>query len=488
MKSLLACFLFLFNTCLVLAQDKNSIWVFGDSSGIDFGTGAFPTPIRTGIDSRGSCSSISDSTGHLLFYCFTRATIGGPSTLVYNTNHQLMENGDTITGEGWYNELVIVPKPNTPYHYYIFSLGVIHSPGLYYSEVDMSMNNGLGKIITKNSQVGSYLAWDAMAAVKHGNGVDWWLVTKNYDYVNYLNIFFVYLITKDTIVQTSQLIGTPQLGNGANITFNSDGSKLLLTTLNGLIETYDFDRCSGLFSNANQIINFQNTPRFFGSCFSPSGRFVYVSTNTNPNLLWQLDLNSTSIWSSRILLATIPSTNTFFGQIKLAPDNKLYMASAWWDGSNYNYPYPDSAFYPQNTNLSVVNFPDNLGTACDLTLNSFYLGGTRVYYGLPNNPNYSLPALAGSVCDTLLNDEFSAINNIKTIQVSNNPTRDFITISLLEEFPITIKMYNEMGQFISEFIIDKSPMNIDLTKYNSGLYILKFETKQGSQSMKILKI
>ena len=42
-----------------------------------------------------------------------------------------------------------------------------------------------------------------------------------------------------------------------------------------------------------------------------------------------------------------------------------------------------------------------IGTACGYAPYSFYLGGKRTYYGLPNNPDYDLPALIGSPCDSL---------------------------------------------------------------------------------------
>lgn len=54
-----------------------------------------------------------------------------------------------------------------------------------------------------------------------------------------------------------------------------------------------------------------------------------------------------------------------------------------------------------NENLSVVNYPDSLGAACDFQPFSFYLGGKRTYWGLPNNPDYNLGAIIGSPCDTL---------------------------------------------------------------------------------------
>src|SRR5215216_1283827 len=88
------------------SQSRNNIWCFGDSAGIDFSNLNNPVPIFTSLDTRGSSASISDSLGNLLFYANTRATIAGNTTLVWNMQNQLMENGDSIVGEGWYKELI----------------------------------------------------------------------------------------------------------------------------------------------------------------------------------------------------------------------------------------------------------------------------------------------------------------------------------------------------------------------------------------------
>jgi hypothetical protein len=70
---------------------------------------------------------------------------------------------------------------------------------------------------------------------------------------------------------------------------------------------------------------------------------------------------------------------------------------------NFGWPYPDTstAYTTINNNLSVINYPDSLGTACDFQPFSFNLGAGRTYFGLPNNPDYELGAWVGSPCDTL---------------------------------------------------------------------------------------
>ena len=106
------------------------MWCFGDSAGIDFSNISNPSPITTGLRTRGSCASISDTSGNLLFYANTRAASGTYSTLVYDTQNNIMPNGDTIMGTGWYNELVIVPNPANDSTYILFSLGVTSFYGI----------------------------------------------------------------------------------------------------------------------------------------------------------------------------------------------------------------------------------------------------------------------------------------------------------------------------------------------------------------------
>jgi hypothetical protein len=145
-------------------QNRNNIWCFGDSAGIDFNQ-TVPAPISTSLDTRGSCGSIADSSGNLLFYANTRSGFGLKSTRVWNKNHDLMQNGDSIIGQGWYNELMIIPLPDDKDKYYLFTVSVAAQYGFYYSIIDMSLNGGLGAVVEKNTMLDSYKAWDAIGAV-----------------------------------------------------------------------------------------------------------------------------------------------------------------------------------------------------------------------------------------------------------------------------------------------------------------------------------
>ena len=92
------------------------------------------------MDGRGSCASISNDNGALLFYTATMPEYFGPAgfeTFVFDQNHSVMQNGDSIVGRAWYQELVIVPNPAMDSTYYLFSISVTENYGLVYSVIDM---------------------------------------------------------------------------------------------------------------------------------------------------------------------------------------------------------------------------------------------------------------------------------------------------------------------------------------------------------------
>ena len=61
-------FLFLFVLEFSYAQNKNINWCFGDSAGINFSNLNSPTNFKSAVKTRGSCASISDTNGNMLFY------------------------------------------------------------------------------------------------------------------------------------------------------------------------------------------------------------------------------------------------------------------------------------------------------------------------------------------------------------------------------------------------------------------------------------
>ena len=488
-KVWLPIFLYFIFFISVYSQNRNSIWCFGDSAGIDFRNVSMPVPISTSLDTRGSCLSVSDSLGNLLFYAGTRAN-GSPARtgIIYNMNHEIMQNGDSIEGQGWYHELLIIPFPSDLNKYFLFSLNITTIHDFHYSIIDMNEDNGLGAVVSKNILIKNDSVCDAMTAVKHGNGRDWWVIIKSWGNPTDFT-FYEYLITPDTIEERIIEAGTNSNTGLGTLCFSKDGNKLAFVSFRGVIEIFDFDRCTGEFLNV-KIVHPQwnlNYAQYFGAAFSPSGNLLYISDTNEESRLFQFDLTASDVWASRETLATITTTRNAGGNLKLGPDDKIYWSCAYYIGGAFPYPYADSVYHTENMNLSVINDPDIQGQGCNFSLFSFYLGGKRTYWGLPNNPDYELGALWGSSCDSLTNGITEPIDDKKLFQIYPNPFENEITIHSI--YPINGKLIiqDELGKvlFTENFSGNK---NFILSFLPAGIYFFSIETKEKVFREKFVKL
>ncbi|MBK8414881.1 MAG: T9SS type A sorting domain-containing protein [Bacteroidetes bacterium] len=283
-----------------------------------------------------------------------------------------------------------------------------------------------------------------------------------------------------------QNIGTPTDNGFMHTTFSKDGSKYLVVNYRGLIEVYDFDRCSGLFSNVTVIESERLpslVPKYTGNAFSASGRYIYVSTTDNADTyLYQFDLLAPDITASKTLIYSV-QTPSYFGYMRLAPDNKIYCSLNYYDGIN-TYPYTDSLNNNFNQNMSVINYPDSAGTACGFSPFSFYLGGNETYWGMPNNPDYDLPALAGSLCDTLvgIGDALQRQQAALNVFYHSAWEKSFINASNLKGKTGKLLVYDMQGK-----IVHSEPLKIlngyytrDLSMIGmaDGVYLIVLETEQ----------
>ena len=475
------------------AQNRNSVWVFGDSSLVDFGNAGSPVTGVSGMDGRGSCVSISDTSGSLLFYAFTRATIFGNSGLVYNKQHELMVNGDDILGQGWYNEMVILPSPNNSNQYYLFSIGVTNSSdyGLFYSVIDMSLDGGLGAVTQKNIMLDSVPAVDCLKAIKHGNGRDWWLLFRKWDPTGLTanKRYYKYLIDPTGVaLNNSEAIGSTITTNAAQIAVSSDGSKIAFINRKGVINIMNFDRCTGDLSQVNILQEESSNLSvglYFTAEFSPNGQFLYVTRIDTVSILLQYDLSQPNPTLSRDTIYTFTNSYYTTGTLRLAPDNKIYLSNAWAYGYQWNYPYQDSAYTFVNMNLSVINDPDQPGSACNFQPYSFSLGGKRTYWGLPNNPDYELPSVAGSPCDTLVGmNEFPVQETHPNLFVyySLQWQTAFINANQLSGTSGKLQVFDASGKLVFEESTKINPpyytKNLNCTSFAKGIYVVTLESDE----------
>src|SRR5690606_15338662 len=112
--------LLLFLLCFVFSYGQNeaSNWYFGNNAGINFDINTENTTALTDVQlsTVEGCTTISDSNGSLILYT--------DGTTVYNNAHNVIANGAGLLGDASSSKsAIIVPNPNDPDIYYIFTVG-----------------------------------------------------------------------------------------------------------------------------------------------------------------------------------------------------------------------------------------------------------------------------------------------------------------------------------------------------------------------------
>lgn len=349
-------------------------------------------------------TSICDRYGKLQFY--------SNGCVISNRNHEMMDNGEIHVGyytngfcadsSLYYSNAVpqsILALPNFKYDslYFVINRKLDAPSGfnatigtkLYLNVVDMRKNQGLGQVVLKHLEIlTDTTECEGLQAVPHANGRDWWVITPKFRSNCY---FVIYLDAEGNTTVTEQCLGTeygPEYWLGQS-TFSPDGNKFVRFHWKYKLNIFDFDRCTGMLSNA-QAISFPDIEFFRAGCaFSRSSRYLYTTTHTK---LFQFDMQAPDIAASRTFIADWDGFNTPF-------NTKFYMANLALDGKVY------VGCPGQHKHIHVVNEPELPGTACDSQQHSIELF-TSNFWSFPNQAHTRLGPLDGSACDTL------GINNV----------------------------------------------------------------------------
>jgi len=366
----------LFGITFSFAQKQTNIWYFGLQAGLDFNSGS-PIALTNNalpISEWNGSASFSDQNGNLLFY--------SDGKTILNRNHELMLNGTLFSQyESRGVNMIVAPKPGSSSIYYLFYIGLLQNApsniqyaGLMYSEIDMSLDNGLGgvTISKKNSNINSN--GFNLSATLHANGHDIWLVS--YEKKN--RTFYSYLISDSGISVTpiTSVVGVtqhPNVGGWTYVKLAPNGKKLFLIEYDAFL--FDFNNANGMVVGNPLIMSFsdivkENYYLDLGYAeFSASGNVLYISARgweREGGALYQFDLNASDIAGSKVVLATSNQYYHWFNDLQIGTDQKIYVS----------VPYSDY--------LSVINAPETLGLGCGLDMNGMYLNGRRGLYELPH--------------------------------------------------------------------------------------------------------
>ena len=424
---------------------QNKVWAFGVNAGLNFNSGS-PVAITTGINTGEGCASVSDSTGHLLFY--------SNGKIVYNSIHAVMPSGANIvsfnTGSTEQAAL-ITPVIGNSYQYYLFSLeqvGVgIGDCNLAYSIVDMTLDGGLGDVMS--SFTGVPLAdslGENMIAIA-GNHNDIWLVAHKKD----TSIFVVYNISSSGI--TGPVLSSVGTFNGQGcyafsmLKASANRRKIAqaIYKANDYFgnEVYDFDPNSGIISNEILLDTIEND---YGLEFSPDNTKLYFGSNNSGRII-QYDISLSTISGIKNSRAAVVNSTGLDDDLKLGPDGKIYFAS-----SDYAH-------------MDCISFPNLAGAACGYTPNAVELmPGTEASVGLPN---------LFVTTDTVNTVGIKQLENNSTIYLYPNPAHDKITIQA--SYPITaVSITDLVGQTVAAPLLQHGgALQVNVAGLEGGVYFVK---------------
>ncbi|NER15502.1 T9SS type B sorting domain-containing protein [Leptobacterium flavescens] len=360
------------------AQREASNWYFGRNAGLQFNGDGTVIPLTDGqLDTNEGCATISDRFGNLLFYT--------DGITVWDRTHNIMTKGTGLLGDPSSSQsAIIVPKPEDPDIYYIFTVHALggdnHNTselqGLNFYTVDMSIGaNGAVVGRGNNDQPLIIPNSEKITAVRSADCSSIWVIS------HFLDSFYAYNVSA-TGVNTSPVISatatTVPLGgyrfnaigylkaspNGRRLAVaHSTVSNTVDRRAAGKFLVYDFDASTGIVSNEQELDTDNGSP--YGVEFSPNNNLVYCtvsifSDDSSVSNLYQFDLTAADISQSRVTLFSGAS-----GALQLAPNGRIYHSNAG------------------NASLNVINNPNVPGTGAGFVENAQDLASRISVFGLP---------------------------------------------------------------------------------------------------------
>lgn len=112
------------------------------------------------------------------------------------------------------------------------------------------------------------------------------------------------------------------------------------------------------------------------------------------------------------------------------------------------------------------------------------------YLGLPNNPNYDLGPVVGSICDTLFIGVPSQTEAKPSFIIFPNPCRDRLLLhfALQGTSVLGLKVFDLKGTVVLQRQIQPADQEIDLTSIESGIYFVQIGNEQFVERQKIVKM
>lgn len=361
----------------IFAQGETANWYFGETAGLTFNNDGSVNALLDGrLNTFEGCATISNALGDLLFYT--------DGIIVYDRNHNIMQNGTGLYGDASSTQsAIIVPRPEDPNIYYIFTVDTSafegdQDRGLNYATVDLSQNNGNGAVVEKNINLLADCSEKIAAVRKNCFDKSVWVMTLASENGSpaFFNTYHAFEVNTEGVVTTSVRTTFPDLAIGdprGTLKFSPKGTQMASANMSFGLQLYDFDTETGIVSNQRELPVSGTDQSPYGIEFSSTGQYLYAhATQEFENeeylsLLVQYDLLDNNVPASQVVL---DRRTIFRGSLQIGSNGKIYrtLANDYFTGTTY---------------LSVIDNPDNKGTAANYRHRAISLEGRIGTQGLP---------------------------------------------------------------------------------------------------------
>jgi hypothetical protein len=389
---------------------------------------------------------------------------------------------------------VIVPKPGDDDIYYIFNVDGWENQfqrGIRWHEVDMTLDNGLGAVTSANNLLHTPVS-EQLAATRHANGCDYWVCTHERS----SDKFLCFQVTEDGVIEEPVVSAVGQdyaatqishnLNGGNNLVFSPGGVlacsnvswSYIITGLPSQMQILQFDKEVGNFTGFVELPVDTTCSQGF---FSPdNSKFYFQSGFSGSAKHYQFDLsvfNQEAISQSQTLVLQSPLAIMQDGLV--GSDGKIYLTVEW----DYIDSQPNPHF------LSVIEFPNEPGTACNIIYGFQSLGTGRATQGLPNFVTDFTIDVAPPICGL----SAESMKSEGTVwSVFPNPASHHLTLSNKESvnYDIEVSLFDFTGKLSLKRLIPsgRNDFRINLPKLSPGLYLLELRANNSFATNEIHKI
>lgn len=310
----------------VCAQEENNRWHFGQKQSINFNVSP-PVQEESNILTYESSVSVSDAAGHLLFYTMGSRIWNRDGAPMANS-YGLQGNGPIVGGYPFGSSAYgtqVVRHPSNPNRYIIFSGDALedNSFRIYYSVVDMTLDNGRGAVVSgMKNQLLTDDASEYMTIAKGADCRSYWLIVRSRDVL--LRNFLAFRIDANGVSNTPTISPAPPaaLGNSLPMVLAKDGQ---LYSLGQSLVIAHFNSLTGTVNDFRTI----NAPTPGYLALSPDQSKLYLSHATAGILQYDLDLMPDANAVANSVHAVSPAAQagitTQYLDMRSGPDRKLYI-------------------------------------------------------------------------------------------------------------------------------------------------------------------